>query len=138
MPDVLDPSWRYPQSSQKLPTVGTAPTDLLRVPVSLHTGSSAFLRPLLALSNAICRYGPITGIFPAKLPIVAKKSPKRTNMPYISIGKPISGHRSSIRIIPAVNAAVPFHFCRREKKIAVFCSPMIRVRPTMKRTYSNA
>ena len=100
---------------------------------AFHTGNSAFLRPPLALSNAICRYGPITGIFPAKLPIVAKKSPNKTTMPYNSTRKPTKGHRSSIRVIPTRKAAVPFHFCRREKKIAVFCRPMIRVRPNMKR-----
>ncbi len=75
----------------------------------------------------------MTGMFPAKLPIVAKKSPNKTNMPYSSIRKPINGHRSSIRVIPVMNAAVPFHFCRRAKKMAVFCRPIMRVRPKMKR-----
>lgn len=75
----------------------------------------------------------MTGIFPAKLPIVAKKSPNKTKMPYSSIKKPTNGHRSKISRIPATKAAVPFHFCRRAKNTAVFCRPMMRVRPTINR-----
>ena len=95
-----------------------------------HTGSSAFLRPPPALSNACCMYGPTTGMLLAKPPIVAKKSPKSTNIPYSSTKKPTSGHRSNMSIMPTANAAVPFNFCRRAKKIAVFCRPIMRVRPT--------
>ena len=97
-----------------------------------HTGISAFLRPPDALSKAFWIYGPTTGIFPAKLPMVAKKSPKSTNIPYSSTRNPTNGHRKTMRIIPPAKAAVPLSFCRRAKKIAVFCKPMMRVRPSRK------
>lgn len=81
---------------------------LLRLQV--HTGNSAFLRPPPALSNACFMYGPTIGMFPANPLIVEKKSPKSTNIPYNSIRKPTRGHRRSMSIIPAANAAVPFNF----------------------------
>lgn len=43
-----------------------------------------------------------------------------------------------MRAMPDVKAAVPLSFCRRAKKIAVFCRPMIRMRPKIKRIYSEA
>lgn len=99
----------------------------------LQTGNSAFLLPPLILSSAICIYGPTTGTFPAKLPIVAKKSPNSTNIPYNSTKKPVNGHRSKIKRMPATNAAVPLSFCRRAKKTSVFRMPIMSVRPIMKR-----
>ena len=101
-----------------------------RRPSYFHTGSSAFLGPPPSLSSACCMYGPTTGRLPAKPPIVEKKSPNSTIIPYSSTIKPISGHRDNISTMPPANAAVPFHFCRRAKKTAVFCRPMTRVRPT--------
>lgn len=71
-------------------------------------------------------------MFPAKLPMVAKKSPNRMKIPYNSTRKPINGQRRSIRITPLVNAAVPFSFGRRVKKSTVLGSPMIRARPRTK------
>lgn len=99
----------------------------------LHTGKSAFLRPPPALSRTCCMYGPITGMLAVNPPIVEKKSPNNTKIPYSSIRKPTTGHRSNINMIPAANAAVPFSFCRRAKKTVVFCSPIMRVRPKRKR-----
>lgn len=98
-----------------------------------YTGKSAFLRALPTLSNACCIYGPITGIFPAKEPTVAKKSPNSTNIPYSSTRNPIRGHLKRIRTMPTANAAVPLIFCRRAKNRAVFWSPMIKVSPSRKR-----
>lgn len=98
-----------------------------------HTGSSAFLGPPPMLSNARCIYGPTTGILPANPPIVEKKSPNSTKIPYSSTRKPTSGHRNKMSSIPATNAAVPLSFCRRAKKTAVFCRPIMRVRPRRKR-----
>lgn len=69
--------------------------------------------------------------------MVAKKSPNKTKMPYSSTRKPVSGHRTKIKTIPAANAAVPFHFCRRVKKTIVFCTPMMRVRPMRKRIWKS-
>ncbi len=74
-------------------------------------------------------------MLPAKPPIVAKKSPKRISIPYSSMRNPISGQRNNISTMPVTNAAVPFHFCRRAKKTAVFCGPMMRVRPRRKSTW---
>lgn len=99
---------------------------------TFHTGNSAFLRPPPALSSAWCMYGPTTGMFPANPPTVEKKSPNSTNIPYNSIKKPTEGHRKSISVMPAANATVPFSFWRRAKNAAVFCSPIIRVRPKRK------
>jgi hypothetical protein len=78
-------------------------------------------------------YGPITGTFPTNPAIVPKKSPKSTKMPYSSTKKPMRGQRRRISRMPATKAAVPFSFCRRAKKRAVFWRPMIRVRPAKKR-----
>lgn len=100
----------------------------------VHT---ALPRPPPALSSARCMYGPIKGTFPANPPIVEKKSPKSTNIPYISIRKPINGHRTSMSMIPAANAIVPFIFWGRAKKIAVLYRPIIRVRPRRKRICSR-
>lgn len=98
--------------------------------LSSYTGKSAFLLPPLdILSKAVAMYGPTTGTFPMNPAIVAKKSPNSTKIPYSSTTKPISGHLSKIRATPAANAAVPFHFCRRAKKSAVFWRPIMRVRP---------
>ena len=98
----------------------------------LHTGNSAFLRPLPTLLSACCIYGPIIGTFPANALIVEKKSPKSTKIPYNSTRKPIRGHLSSISMTPVAKAAVPFNFWRRAKKTAVFWRPIIRVRPRTK------
>ena len=96
-----------------------------------HTGSSAFLLPPPTRFR-ICRiYGPTTGMFPAKPPMVAKKSPKSTNIPYSSTKNPTRGHRSKISRIPEANAAVPLTFCLLAKKSAVFWRPMIRVSPSI-------
>lgn len=65
--------------------------------------------------------------------MVTRKSPKRIKRPYNSIKKPVKGHLNKIKIIPAVNAAVPFNFCGREKNAIVFWRPIIRVRPIRKR-----
>ena len=78
--------------------------------LQVHTGNSAFLHPPPALSSACCMYGPTTGMFPANPPIVEKKSPKSTNIPYNSTKNPTKGHRRSMSMIPAANAAVPFSF----------------------------
>lgn len=59
-------------------------------------------------------------MFPAKLAIVEKKSPKSTNIPYSSMRKPVNGQRHKMRMMPATNAAVPLSFCFRAKKSAVF------------------
>lgn len=80
-------------------------------------------------------YGPTMGTFPAKLAIVAKKSPNRMNMPYSSIRKPVRGQRRRIRAMPKAKAAVPLSFVLREKKRRVFWRPIIRVRPIRKRIY---
>ena len=108
-----------------------------RRPISLHessqTGRSAFrLAPLIA-SRARAMYGPTTGMFPTKPAIVAKKSPKSTNMPYSSMMKPMKAQRMRIRLIPATKASVPFHFCLRAKKATVFVVPIMKVRPIRKR-----
>ena len=103
----------------------------------LYTGNSAFLRPPPALSKASCMYGPTTGTFPANPPTVEKKSPKSTMIPYNSIKKPTNGHRRNMRIIPAVNAAVPFNFWYRAKKTAVFCIPIMNIRPRRNKTCSG-
>lgn len=50
----------------------------------------------------------------------------------------MKGHRSSMRTIPAINAAVPFSFWRRAKKIRVFWNPMMIVRPMMNRILEAA
>lgn len=101
-----------------------------------YTGKSAFrLPPLDSFSNARAIYGPTTGTFPTNPAIVAKKSPNSTKIPYSSTTKPISGHLRSIKAMPAANAAVPFHFCRRAKKSAVFWRPIIRVRPRRNRIW---
>lgn len=99
----------------------------------LHTGSSAFRLPLEIFSSAIWIYGPTIGMLPANEAMVAKKSPKRTKMPYSSTRKPVKGHLNKIRHIPAMNAAVPFNFWRLAKKAKVFWTPIIRVRPMRKR-----
>jgi hypothetical protein len=65
--------------------------------------------------------------------MVPKKSPNRTMMPYSSTRKPISGQRSRISASPPKKAAVPLIFWRRAKKRAVFCGPMMMVRPMRKR-----
>ena len=77
----------------------------------------------------------MTGMLPAKEPIVAKKSPNNTKMPYSSTRNPVNGHRRRMRSTPPKKAAVPFHFCRLAKKTNVFCSPIIRVRPMRKRIW---
>lgn len=105
--------------------------------LQVHTGNSAFLRPPPALSSACCMYGPTTGMFPTNPLIVEKKSPKSTNIPYNSIRKPTRGQRRSMSKIPAANAAVPFNFWRRAKNTAVFCRPIIRVRPRRNSIYSR-
>jgi len=46
-----------------------------------YTGNSAFLRPDEIFCNAICMYGPMIGMLPAKEPIVAKKSPNSMKIP---------------------------------------------------------
>ena len=104
---------------------------------SPHTGNCSFLLPPLAASSAFAMYGPTTGTLYANPAIVAKKSPNRTKMPYSSTQKPISGHRSRIRTIPAAKAAVPLSFCLRAKKAAVFCTPIMSVRPQRKRICST-
>lgn len=71
----------------------------------------------------------MTGIFPANEPMVAKKSPKRTKMPYSSTRNPIRGQRKRMRRMPAEKAAVPLIFSLLAKKTNVFCNPMINVRP---------
>jgi len=57
--------------------------------------------------------------------------------PYSSIKKPVKGQRRRMRIIPAVNAAVPFNFCGREKNATVFWTPIISVKPIRKRIWDN-
>lgn len=79
----------------------------------------------------------MTGMFPVKEAIVAKKSPNSTKMPYSSTRNPVNGHRRRMRIMPPKNAAVPFHFCRLAKNTKVFRSPIISVRPIMKRIYKR-
>ena len=74
-------------------------------------------------------------MFPANPAIVAKKSPKRTSIPYNSIRKPKKGQRINMSKMPAAKAAVPFHFWRRAKKRAVFWKPIIRVRPIRNRIW---
>lgn len=76
-------------------------------------------------------------MFPAKEPIVAKKSPKRTNMPYSSTRNPIRGQRNKIRRIPAEKAAVPLIFSLLAKKTKVFCNPMINVRPMTNKIWES-
>lgn len=100
-----------------------------------QTGSSAFLLPPPNLFKAAWIYGPTTGILPANDPMVAKKSPKRTKMPYNSTIKPVKGHLTKIRIMPAENAAVPLIFSFRAKNTNVFCRPMIKVRPITNSIY---
>jgi len=73
------------------------------------------------------------GMLPANEPMVAKKSPKRTNMPYSSTRKPVNGQRRKISIMPAEKAAVPLIFSLLAKKTKVFWKPMIRVRPMTNR-----
>ena len=65
-------------------------------------------------------YGPTIGTLPANEPIVAKKSPNKTNIPYNSTRNPVNGHLKKIKIIPAANAAVPFNFSLLAKNTAVF------------------
>lgn len=55
------------------------------------------------------------------------------NRPYNSTRKPTNGQRIKMRMIPTVKAAVPFNFAGREKKVIVFWTPIIRVRPIRKR-----
>ena len=102
---------------------------------ALHTGKSAFLLAPDTFSRAAAIYGPTTGTLLTNPAIVAKKSPNRTRIPYSSIRKPKKGHRRRMRAMPAVKAAVPFHFCRRAKKAAVFCTPIMRVSPIRKRIW---
>ena len=102
-----------------------------------QTGNSAFLLPPEIFCSAICIYGPTTGIFPANDAIVAKKSPKRTKMPYSSTTNPTRGQRNKMSRIPTMNAAVPLSFWRRAKKMKVFWGPMMRVRPIRKRIYTR-
>jgi hypothetical protein len=102
-----------------------------------QTGNSAFLLPPDIFSNVIWMYGPTMGILPANDPMVAKKSPNKTKMPYSSTRNPVRGHLTSIKMMPAANAAVPFNFCRRAKNTNVFCSPMMRVRPMRKRIWMS-
>jgi hypothetical protein len=80
-------------------------------------------------------YGPTTGTFRANPAIVPRKSPNKTIMPYSSTRNPMSGHRSRISASPPKKAAVPLAFCFRAKKRAVFCGPMMIVRPMRKRIY---
>lgn len=101
----------------------------------LHTGRSAFLLAPETFSNAAAIYGPTTGTLLTNPAIVAKKSPNRTRIPYSSIRKPKKGQRKRMRAMPAAKAAVPFHFWRRAKKAAVFCTPIMRVRPIRKRIW---
>lgn len=72
----------------------------------------------------------MTGMLPAKLPMVAKKSPNKMKIPYSSTRKPINGHRNSMRTTPPVKAAVPLSFGRRVKKSTVLGRPMMRARPS--------
>lgn len=74
-------------------------------------------------------------MLPANDPMVAKKSPKRTKMPYNSTIKPVRGHLTKMRIMPAENAAVPLIFSFRAKNTNVFWRPMMRVRPITNRIY---
>lgn len=67
--------------------------------------------------------------------MVAKKSPKRTKMPYSSTTKPIRGQRIRMSRMPVRKAAVPAIFWRRAKNRSVFWRPIRRVRPQMKRIY---
>jgi hypothetical protein len=78
-------------------------------------------------------YGPTTGMFPTNPAIVAKKSPNNTKIPYNSIMKPKKAQRRRMRVMPSVKAAVPFHFCRRAKKVSVLAAPIMRVKPMRKR-----
>lgn len=105
--------------------------------IAAHTGNSAFLRPPPALLRASRMYGPTTGMLPANPPMVEKKSPNKTIIPYSSTQNPTKGHRSNMSEMPPTKAAVPFHFCRRAKKTAVFWRPIMSVKPTRKRIWCS-
>lgn len=77
------------------------------------------------------------GMLPANEPMVAKKSPKRTNMPYSSTRKPVNGQRRKINMMPAEKAAVPLTFSFLAKKTNVFRAPIIRVRPITNRIWQS-
>lgn len=104
----------------------------VRSPSIHQTGNSLFLL-VPTLSSAHLTHGPTTGTFPAYPPIVTKKSPNSTAIPYSSTQNPISAHRSKMSMMPATKAAVPLSLFRRAKKSTVFCGPMIRGRPMRKR-----
>jgi hypothetical protein len=108
--------------------------DATRYHEPVQTGSSAFLLAPPTHSKPLAIYGPITGTFLAKPPIVPRKSPNRMKIPYSSTKKPTSGQRKRMSRIPQVNAAVPLSFWRRAKKRAVFVGPIIRVSPRRNRT----
>jgi hypothetical protein len=97
-----------------------------------YTGSSLPLLPP-ALSSPSPKYGPMTGMFLAKPPMVPKKSPNRMKIPYSSITKPKNGHRSKIKLIPTTKAAVPLSLFLRAKKSSVRCGPSRRDVPRRKR-----
>jgi hypothetical protein len=102
---------------------------------SSQTGNSLPLTDTPALSTNTPIQGPITGIFLANPAIVPRKSPNNINIPYSSTKKPTSAQRMRIRNRPPKKAAVPFSFCRRAKKSAVFWGPIIIVRPIRKRIF---
>lgn len=79
----------------------------------------------------------MTGMFPTNPAMVARKSPKRTKMPYNSTMKPIKAHRIKMSPMPVTKASVPFHFCLRAKKAIVLVVPIMSVRPIMKRIWGG-
>jgi hypothetical protein len=105
----------------------------MRGRVGLYTGNSVFRRPNPDRSTASPIYGPITGIFLAKLAMVPRKSPNKTMIPYSSTRKPINGHRIRISVRPPKKAAVPLALFFRAKKRSVFWGPIMMVNPIRKR-----
>ena len=132
----IKPHRRRRREKKQAPTINPAPSH----PPStskLQTGNSAFLLPTPNRSTTTPIHGPTTGTPLAKPAIVPRKSPNSTTIPYSSTTNPISGHRSRISASPAKKAAVPLSFCLRAKKRAVFCGPMMMVRPIRKRIWIN-